>query len=498
MEPGPGKASRAAGDSVGLPLKAVYGLGQIASAVKTVLFGLFSLYFCTTVLGLSGTLVGIASAIGLLWDALIDPVIGSLSDRTTGALGKRHGYMLVGAAGMGVSFWACFAPPANLSTEALFAWVLGTNLLVRTMVSLFGIPYYALGSELSRDYHERTSITGIRGGLGLFGTMATAVLSFVIFFPAGPDGGDPKLNVEGYRQMGLFSGAVMSLVSIAATLGTLSHRQHRAGEEATAGPAGVVRLVAEAGDALRNVSLRVVLSSYFLFFLGVVINGTLALHFLSYYAEITESRDVSAFQLAFFLGALCGVFCWLRVSRRLEKGRLYFLGTMGTALVMGSAFVFLGEGRPLGTGSVAPLLFGNCVAGFFASLLWIIPSSMIADVADQDELLTGERRQGTFFGLFHFAEQIAAGAAILITGILIDHFAGLAPGQADPSAGTVVRIGMLYSLLPAALLSISAALILFYALDEEKMASIQAALEVRSRGGEGDTGRIPGQAREDA
>jgi GPH family glycoside/pentoside/hexuronide:cation symporter len=206
---------------------------------------------------------------------------------------------------------------------------------------------------------------------------------------------------------------------------------------------------------------------------------------------------VSAFQLAFFLGALSGVFCWLRVSRRLEKRRLYFLGTLGTALVMGSAFVFLGEGRPLGTGSLSPLLFGNGVAGFFASLLWIIPSSMIADVADQDELLTGERREGTFFGLFHFGEQIAAGAAILITGILIDRFAGLSPGQADPSAGTVARIGMLYSLLPSVLLLISAGLILFYALDEGKIASIQAGLEARSRGAEGEEYRAPIQAGND-
>jgi len=188
---------------------------------------------------------------------------------------------------------------------------------------------------------------------------------------------------------------------------------------------------------------------------------------------------VSAFQLAFFLGALAGVFCWLRVSKILEKRWIYFLGTAGTATMMGSAYVFLGEGHLLGTGSLTPLLFGNCVAGFFASTLWIIPSSMIADVADQDEWLTGERREGTFFGLFHFGEQIAAGAAILITGILIDAFAGLIPGEVHQSAMTIGRIGMLYSLLPAGLALASAFLILLYSLDEKEIAHIQAALDNR-------------------
>ena len=146
---------------------------------------------------------------------------------------------------------------------------------------------------------------------------------------------------------------------------------------------------------------------------------------------------------------------------------------------MGSAYVFLGEGHLLGTGSLKPLLFGNCVAGFFASTLWIIPASMIADVADQDEWSTGERREGTFFGLFHFGEQIAAGAAILITGILVDFFAGLLPGEVHQSATTISRIGMLYGLLPAGLLVASALLILFYSLDEKGIADIQSALDNR-------------------
>jgi len=463
--------------SLSFPLKAVYGAGQIASAMKTVLFGLFSLYFYTTVLGLSGTLVGIASAVGLVWDAVIDPVIGAISDRTRSPLGRRHLFMLAGSLGMGPSLWMFFAPPAGLSSAALFAWLLGANFLVRTTMSIFCIPYYALGSEMSQDYDERTSITGIRGALGLFGTMATAVLSFVLFFPSASQGGDPKLNVEGYRVMGAACGAVMTLLSRAATLGTLTFRQAGPGE---APGLRVRQRLADfwrgLGSALRNGSFRIVLGCYSLFFLGVVVNGTLAVHFLTYYVRITESRQVSAFQLAFYAGALAGVAVWLRVSRSVEKHRLLFTGTLGTAAVMGCAFFLVGEGRPFGAGNLPPLLVGHGLAGFFASIIWMIPTSMLADVVDEDALSTGGRREGTFFGLFHFGEQIAAGLAILVTGLLVDRFAGLVPGEAGQSAETVRRIGMLYSLLPAGLLAVASLPVLGYSLDRHRVRSIQDLL----------------------
>jgi GPH family glycoside/pentoside/hexuronide:cation symporter len=101
---------------------------------------------------------------------------------------------------------------------------------------------------------------------------------------------------------------------------------------------------------------------------------------------------------------------------------------------------------------------------------------MIADVADEDELANGERREGAFFGIFNFGEQIAAGASILITGILLDWFAGLVPGQAQQSSVTISRIGMLYSVLPSILLIMAAVFILRYSLDKEKVASIQREL----------------------
>ncbi len=456
--------------------KSLYGIGLIPNSIKAIIFGIFSLYFYTTVMGLPGTLVGIAMAVGLVWDAVIDPVIGTASDRSRGRLGKRHGLMLFGAAGMGVSFWAYFSPPEDLSVPLLFTWLLITNLLIRTLTSIYSIPYYALGAELSDDYHERTSITAFRGGLTLLGTMATAVLCFALFFPDAAPGEDPKLNANAYWAMGLFSGLAMSLVALVSTLGTLSHRQHSASNQRGHPGASTRGFLADLLLALKNRGFRAVFLSYSVFFLGTVLNATLAIHFLTYYVKITSSKAFSFFHLSFYVGALTGVVFWMRASRSVEKRRLYFIGTLTTALVMASAFLFLGEGRLFGTANLPPLLVGHGLAGFFASVLWIIPASMIADIADEDELANGERREGVFFGLFNFGEQMAAAGSLLLAGVLIDRFAGLVPGRTEQSAETIVRIGMLYGLLPCVLLALAALIVLGYSLDQHEVRNIQSRL----------------------
>lgn len=462
--------------------KFAYCVGHIANSIKATLFGIFSLYFYTTVMGLSGRLVGIAMAMGLAWDALIDPAIGWVSDRLRGRLGKRHGMMLVGSLGMGVSFWAFFSPPEGLPTSALFLWLLGTSLLVRTMTSIYAIPYYALGAELSADYYGRIRITGLRGAFALAGAMGTAALSFVLFFPATTQGGDPKLNVQGYHSLGLFAGLVMTLVSLISTIFTLPHRQYAKEESTPFQEKRPLDLFSGSIHALSNRSFRIIFISHSLFFLGTVINATLATHFLTYYVGIVASESLSAFYLSFYIGGLLGCLFWTKTGKTFEKHQLYFVGTLCAAIILASAYWVIGEGRYFGTGNIPPLLYGHGVAGFFGSVVWIIPYAMIADAADEDQMLCGERREGTLFGLINFGEQIATGVSLLISGTLVDWFAGLVPAKVEQSPETVSRIGALYSLLPSALLIVAAFVILGYRLDRKKVAAIQETRAIRKCG----------------
>jgi len=429
-------------------------------------------------MGLPASLVGLAGGIGLAWDAAIDPYIGHISDRARFRWGRRHAFMLVGALTMGIGFWASFAPPRGLSTTALFLWLLGTGFVARTAVSVFQVPYLALGAEMSRDYDERTSITALRGFLAVGGALAVGSLSFLLFFPNRTAGVDPKLHHAGYAAMGLVVGAVMTLLSLLVTLGTWRWRHAPAAADETA-PLAPGRFFASFAECLHRSSFRALFASSTLFHLGISMSAALSIHFLTHYARVTDSPALGGFQVAFYVAGLAGIVFWLRVSRVMEKNVLYLLGTVATAAAMLAVFLLIGEGHALGTGNVRALVVGHALVGFFGSTLWFVPAALIADVVDEDELATGQRREGAFFGLYSFGQQLATGLALLLTGVLVERFAGLVPGQAAPSAQTVWRIGLLYGGVPAALILAAAATALPYRVGRREMAAIQLKLDQR-------------------
>jgi GPH family glycoside/pentoside/hexuronide:cation symporter len=462
-----------------LTTKILYGVGEASVSIRMVLFGLFVLFYYSTVLGLSGTLVGVASAAGLIWNAIVDPTIGFASDRGSWGLGRRHTLMLVGSLGAGLFGWALFSPPPGLGVPFLFGWLLVTSLLLRLASSLFGIPFLALGAELSRDYHDRTSVAGVRGAFGLIGLVSAASLPFLVFFPNRTPGVDPKLNRAGYPVMGLALGLAMVVVALVATLSTLRWRQAtpRAAKGRALHPLAFVRGFV---TALGSRSFRALLVSTSLVFLGTVVNSALAIHFLTYYVQISDSRAISGVQGVFYGAAIVGVLIWLRLTRLVEKRDLYLWATLATALLLVVARLLVGPGRLFGVGDVRPLLVGEALAGFIASVFWIVPTSMVADVVDEDELATGERREGIYYGIFSFGQQTAGGVAAIVTGVLLDQYTGLVPGQVAQSAQTAERIGQLATIGPALAFVVAALLISRYPLNRWRIAAIQHELGARA------------------
>ena len=460
---------------IALATKLCYGVGEIAISTKMTLFGLFVLLFYNSVLGLPAFWVGLAGAMGLIWDAIIDPYIGYRSDVSESRYGRRHPFMLVGAATMGVSFWLIWAPPPGLSPNWLFAWLLMAMLLFRSASALFRIPYLGLGAEMSADYHERTSIVGFRSLFGLAGSLAAATLSFYLFFPNTSDGLDPKLSYEGYPRMGLAFAIVITLSAVVTILGTRSRRLD--GARPGARRPSFSHFAGGLRTALENPSFRKTWLSFSLFFVAMVLNGSVSVHFLTWYVEISDSVVLSQLQGAFYLSALLGVGFWVWAARKREKWKLYVVSATATGALMGSAPFLLGEGHPLGTGDPAPLFVLYILAGFCASALWVLPASMVADIADEDALQAGHRREGLFFGILNFAEKIAAGLAILIGGALMDFFAGLTPGAAVQSPQTVWRIALVYGAAPALLVLGAVIAITGYRLNRVEVASIQDRLK---------------------
>jgi GPH family glycoside/pentoside/hexuronide:cation symporter len=464
------------GHQVGLGTKLAYGIGALSDSIKTFSFTTFLLFYYTTVLGLPGTLLGLAMSVGLVWDAAVDPLIGHVSDRATVKFGRRHTFMLVGAVCAGASFIAVFNPPSGLSTGALFAWLMASSLCLRSSNSLFMVPYYALGAELTMDYHERTSISGYRAGSVLAGTLVATAAAFLLFLPnEAAGGGDAKFTRDSYASMGMAFGLAITIAGLVATFGTPRERPERASSAAAQGR-GVSALRRTVLGTLRHRSFRVLVLSSALSLMAAAINAALAMHFLTYHARIVASQAITVYFVAFYAGALAGVFVWVRVTRWIEKHQVYAATTMVTAFVMSAGYWLVGEGRPFGTGHVSILLVGNGLAGFFGTAAAVIVPSMMADVTAQDEVDTGRRRDGIFFGIYSFGQQLSGGLAVLIAGILVDRVAGLVPAQAEQSAITVERLAMISNLLPAVILAGAAVVALRYRLTRREVQSIQREL----------------------
>ena len=375
-----------------MPTLVAYGIGEMAITTGMVVFGLFVLFFYTSVMGVPGLAVGVASAAGLVWDALLDPYIGHRSDLARGRFARRHAFMLVGSLTMGLSFWMLLAPP-RAGVVAVVCWLVVATFLFRTTSALFRIPYLGLGAELSTDYHGRTVVVGVRAFFGLCGTLIAAALSFPLFFPNTVEGVDPKLSYAGYPALGLAAGAFMTVSGLIATAGTWGWcRQF--------GPAGAAVGRSYAGDlrtAFSSHAFRRVWASLTLFFLAVVVNAVVAIHFFTWYVRIEDSTVLSRIQLAFYAGALVGVPCWIRAARRREKRVVALAAIVATGLLLAMATLLFGEGRPLGTGSATWLAIGHVMAGLAASAVWVLPGSMVADVADEDALSARGAARGAVF-----------------------------------------------------------------------------------------------------
>jgi GPH family glycoside/pentoside/hexuronide:cation symporter len=455
------------GAIVPVRVRVFYGAGGIADSLKSVASGLYLLFFYTTVLGLPGTLVGVAAALGLIWDAMSDPIIGGLSDRSGGPL-RRHGWMAAGSIGMAAGFIALFMPPAGLSTSQLFAWLLVTSVLLRTGQSMFTVPYYALGAELSPTYDGRTMVAGYRAAAIQVGAMIASGLAAALFFPAASGAGS-RFAAGSYASMAIAMGALMCAAGLVATAGTWRFRHPPAASGRPAAGASWTAIV-------RNRSFALLAGANITYFLAMVFSAVLLIYFLTYYAGVGSGRLIGLCQFALYGGAIGGTVGWTRLARERDKHRLYCVAGLSLACLLAALFWAAAPGALIEPVRYAVLVLGHAAIGAAAAGPAVLAPSMLADVAEEHELLSGQRSDGVFFGVFSAGQQIATGLAAAMAGWLVDGYAGLVAGSTVQSATTAVRIGVLACFLPALLVLISAGVILAYNLTRQRMSLVQQQL----------------------
>ena len=204
--------------------RVAFGMGGAVYAVKEAAYFMFVLLFYTQVLGLSGTATGFVLFLAIVWDAMSDPMMGTWSDRLHSRWGRRHPFMMLSVLPLAAGFIALFNPPdmALSNMNYLAGWLLFWSLWIRTALTMFSIPHLSLTAEITQDYHQRSTLLGMRTGLLFLMALLLPALSLYSLFGE-VDGVDGRFIAGNYVTYGWMSAVIVILASLWAILGTLKH-----------------------------------------------------------------------------------------------------------------------------------------------------------------------------------------------------------------------------------------------------------------------------------
>ncbi|MEH6570786.1 MAG: MFS transporter [Halioglobus sp.] len=414
--------------------KWAYAIGNMPFAVKDAAFVNFVVFYYTQVHGLSGTLAGLAMFIALSWDAISDPVVGSWSDSFRSRWGRRHPLLVAGGLPTALLFLALFAPPEQLGQMGIFIWLLGVSILLRTFLTIYFIPYSAMGAELSTDYDERTVIAKARVTMGWLAGMALPAIGFLLFF--GPsDGIDGRLVAVNYWHYGLLSALVAGITAVVCILGTRSviPRLPKATSErkfSWRDPLQDLLL------AFKNRNFRMSLGANLAFGMRAGVYTTLSLYLATYFWEFS-SDQLAGMVLPTAAATLAAFAVLSRLGKRFDKPHLLAASSLALAL-NGSWFLgsrLLGFLPENGHAVIYPLLLLNTgISVFMIVSMQVLAASLAADIIDEQEMTTGRRQDGVVFAAGAFVQKATTGAGALLAGVVID-LAGISaasvPGDVD-------------------------------------------------------------------
>jgi GPH family glycoside/pentoside/hexuronide:cation symporter len=397
-------------------VKFFYGLGQVVQSGGFDTALVFVFFYYTAVLGMPGLLAGAAVGISLCVDAVADPLVGSWSDNVRSRWGRRLPLMVLSIPLVGLGFGLLFSPPAGLAGAGLFIWLLVFSIAARCATSLFNVPYIALGAELADGYVERSRVVVWRTVLGLLATVFIVVLAYSVFF-AGDDG---LRRATAYPGFGWATAVVLAIGMGLCCLGVA--RYAAALPQATTDAAPMMRrLPSEVAEIFSNRSFRTLFFACLVVMVAIGVNATFNNHVNVYVWQITPAH-IQTLTFGLLLGTLVGVSAAPLIQRRLEKRTLVMIGVtmLNLAWLVLPLIRAAGLYRPVGDDAVAPLMGMVAFAGVGIGLVLVAFPSMMADAADEHELLHDRRREGLYFAGLAFAGKAASGLGVLTAGVALD------------------------------------------------------------------------------
>lgn len=427
-------------------MKIGYGVGDFAANLVFQSIMLYLMYFFTDVFMLSAAAAGTIFLVSKIWDAVSDPLMGSLCDRTRSRWGRKRPFLLFGAVPLGICFVLLFAAPA-LSPSGKIIYGLITFLLVCTAYTVVNIPYGALTAAITLDSDERSSITGYRMFFAILGTLAVAGATK----PLVAQFSNPT---AGFRIISL----CYAVFAVGLTLVTFFSVR----EDATANTdIGGFDLKETARIVSRNQPFFVLTVGMFCHLTAIGLLAAMVNYYFKY--NLNKEGVVPIAFLCLFATAAMAIPFWVWVSKKKGKKTAFNAGMALLAMVL----VALYFGKAL---SIQIIISLFVLGGIGLSTIYLSPWAMVPDTVEYAEWKTGLRREGVLYGLFFFGQKLAAAFAGFIAGQGLE-LAGYMP-NAIQSASALFGIRLLMTIVPTALIVIGMGFISFYPIDQKFHAQI--------------------------
>ena len=405
-----------------------YGVGAIGNGVFVTVPGLLLLYYLTDVLGVGAGIASIALFVPKFWDAFANPLVGSISDRTTNRFGKRRPFMLVGGIGTAIAFVLLFSAP-DFSNEVVAAlYVSAIFTVAMTLYAIFCVPWSAMPAEMTPDYHERTRLTSVRMVLLTVGILVGGAVAPAI------------AGKHGTRGSYALMGAVVAAVLLAAFLTAWWGTRGAASTEPLTGPRPTLR---EQYDVVRANKPFVWL------FLGYNLQATATAAMLTgaqYVATyVLHDSEKSAILFVFLVApAAFMVPLWRRYS--LTRGKLTGFVSATTVFGVAALTLVFCRSEPEVLIDVQMILLGVGYAG-----MQLFPYAILPDLISDSE---HDGRAGIFTGVWQGGETIAfaVGPALYSLVLAITQYHSHRPDQFIHQPGSAISgLVWAFSVLPGVL-----------------------------------------------
>lgn len=412
-----------------------YSLGSLATGAFGTVPGLLLLPYLTDVLGVAAGLGGFLVLLPKLWDAVWNPFVGRISDRTAHRWGPRMPYILFGGLGAGILFAAIFAGALGTSSWAPL-WVVAAFIACATAYGLFQVTFSVLPAELSDDPSERTRLISLRIGVLALAILLSGGISPIIV------GLTPDDPIAGYRNMGVFVGLLFVVGALSVFFGTRRVANRRLVESEPS-------IAAQFAVVARNGSFRALLICFVIQGAGIatILAG------VNYFADdvLHDAAAKTFLFVAFVAPAILTTPLWTMLRKRIGAIPA-FIGSSGL-FVLGALLIAVAAwtGLPSWAVYVAVVLVG---VGYAGEQVYAI--AMLADVIAEDETASGRQRGGVFAGVWTAGEHLgyALGPAIFGLFLQASGYVSTVAGQ-DVTQPDSVRGGVIlgFCVAPAALVA---------------------------------------------